>query len=141
MSVEEGLSSTDYSYNAIRVPWRVALDYQWNEDPRALVYLEKLSFLINEWQENGRISVAYRHTGEVWESYESAAAYGATIGLFMAVQPDEAERIYETQLKQKFYEDEQHSFWEDPQNYYTQNWAWFGTAMYSGNLTNLWEEM
>ncbi|MCD8506773.1 glycosyl hydrolase family 8 [Candidatus Woesebacteria bacterium] len=141
VSVEEGLSSTDYSYNAIRVPWRVALDYQWNEDPRALVYLEKLSFLINEWQENGRISVAYRHTGEVWESYESAAAYGATIGLFMAVQPDEAERIYETQLKQKFYEDEQHSFWEDPQNYYTQNWAWFGTAMYSGNLTNLWEEM
>jgi hypothetical protein len=40
----------------------------------------------------------------------------------------------------KFYVNENNSYWEDPKNYYVQNWAWFGTALYFNKLENLWNE-
>ena len=65
-------SSSEYSYNAFRIPWRVALD------------------------------------------------------------------IYSDKILNKLYEDGEQSYWEDPKSYYTQNWAWFATALHSDNLPNLW---
>ncbi len=129
---------TDYSYNSFRTPWRIALDYKWFNSPEAKSYLEGLTFLHKEWTENGRIVTAYTHDGKVWENYESAAAYGANIAYFSILYPDIANDIYTNKILNKFYEDEKNAYWEDPNNYYTQNWAWFGTAFYSGLLPNLW---
>ncbi len=138
-SEEAGLTGTEYSYNAFRTPWKMALDYQWNKEPRAREYLEKMEFISQEWKNNKKISVAYTHDGKVWENYESVAAYSTNLGLFKVLNPELAHELYDQKIKEKFYEDDTQSYWEDPKNYYTQNWAWFGTALYSDRLPNLWE--
>ncbi len=130
--------STEYGYNAFRVPWRVMLDYQWNRDPRARDYLRSLVFLSDQWNTHKKLSAVYTHDGQVQEEYESAAAYAGNLGYFMLTSPTTAKTIYTTKIAAKFYENEKESYWEDPDNYYTQNITWFGTALYSNQLPNLW---
>ncbi|MCK5510744.1 glycosyl hydrolase [Candidatus Parcubacteria bacterium] len=132
--------SRDYSYDAIRVAWRVALDYQWNKEPRAKKYLESLDFLNKEWQEKGQIFASYSHDGNNWENYESTASYGTNLGYFIVVDPETAKEVYEEKILGKYFEDEEKSYWNDPNNYYEQNWAWFGTALYADKLPNLWTQ-
>ncbi len=137
-SPEKGLDSTEYSYDAFRTPWRIALDYQWFKEPRAKSYLTKNDFLRKEWANNKKISVAYTHDGKPWEDYESAGAYAANLASFVVTDKSAAKEIYETKVLNKLYEDKDGSYWEDSKSYYTQNWAWFGTALYNNDLPNLW---
>ena len=74
----------------------------------------------------------------MWEEYESVSAYAGNLGYFSVIYPEMADDIYSEKILSKLYEDEKQSYWEDPKNYYTQNWAWFATALYSNNLPNLW---
>lgn len=138
---EAGLTSTDYSYNAFRIPWKMALDYKWNDEPRALDYLRRMSFIREEWQNQQKLLVAYTHEGEVADNYESVAAYATNLALFELLDNKQANSIYLDKIKSKLYEDETQTYWEDPGNYYTQNWAWFGTALYTNQLPNLWQEL
>jgi len=130
-------NSTVYGYNAFRVPWRVALDYLWFKDQRAKDYLTSQSYLYNEWVTKKALQAAYEHDGKVWENYESVAAYGANIAQFLVISPKIAKEIYETKILTKYFEDNDQSYWDDLNNYYTQNWAWFGTALYTNSFANL----
>jgi endo-1,4-beta-D-glucanase Y len=138
---ESGLQSTDYSYDAIRTMWRLALDYKWFSEPRAKEILDQSSaFLVTKWNEDGKIIVGYTHDGKSWEKYESVLGYALSLANFTVTSPELADTIYKTKVLNKFYEDfdlNSH-YWEDPKNYYTQNWAWFGTALYANKLPNLW---
>ncbi len=131
------VTATQYGYNAFRVPWRIGLDYYWNREPRAKNYLITLTPLQTDWQTKQRLVAAYQHDGKVWENYESAAAYGGDMGLFTVINPQEADQMYKEKLLAKFYEDTNNSYWDDPKNYYTQNWAWFGTALYTKSIPTL----
>jgi len=133
--LESGINSTEYSYDAVRVMWRVALDYFWFAEPRAKDYLKTSGdFLAKKWQTENRILVGYTHSGQDWENYQSSVGYMAAVANFSVSHPDLASQVYDTKLKTEFYEDFTgeyvRSYWEDPDNYYTQNWAWFGTALY-----------
>ncbi len=139
-SISPQPSTTEYSYNAFRIPWRVALDYKWFNELKAKDYLESLSFLSSEWEEKRKLSTAYQHDGGIWGEYESVSAYAGNLGYFDILYPEAAQNIYSDKILNKFYEDENQSYWEDPKNYYAQNWAWFATALYSGNLSNLWHK-
>lgn len=139
-SAPPGPVGTEYGYNAIRVPFRVALDYQWFRSEDAKRYLSSLSFLEEEWQEHKRLYVAYTHAGEPWEEYESAVAYAGNLGYFLVENPDSAKEIYSEKILNKLFENETISYWEDPENYYTQNLVWFATAMYGGLFENLWAQ-
>jgi endoglucanase len=132
--------ATEYGYNAFRIPWRITLDYQWNKDARARNYLSQLTVLGKEYTEKKKLATAYKHNGDVWEDYESVAAYGGNIGYFMMTNKKQADNIYKEKMLKKFYEDKDRSYWDDSKNYYTQNWGWFGTALYTNQLQNLWIE-
>jgi endo-1,4-beta-D-glucanase Y len=138
---EPGLGSTEYSYDAVRVMWRLALDYKWNHDSRAKYLLDLSSeFLLKKLDEDGKILVGYTHDGKPWEEYESVLGYSATLANFAITSPKRADEIYKNKVLDKFYEDfdKNLSYWEDPKNYYIQNWAWFSTALYADKLPNLW---
>jgi len=92
------------------------------------------------WSNKQKLLVGYTHDGKPWDQYESVVSYGANIGNFIVTDPVIAQKIYQEKIFTKFYEDEQQSYWEDPISYYTQNWAWFGTALFTKNLPNLWEK-
>lgn len=131
-------TDTFYGFNAFRVPWHLALDLKWSNEQHANKLLGKFDLLKKEWDNNARISATYTHEGEVWDNYESVAAYAGNIGIFMATDLKSADDIYQKKILEKFYENSEHSYWDDPKNYYTQNWAWFGTALYKDALPNLW---
>lgn len=140
---EPGLESTDYSYDAVRTMWRLALDFKWNLEPRAKELLDLSGkFLLNKWKSDGKILVGYTHAGDPWEEYESVLGYSMNLTNFSITSPKTADSVYKGKIFSKFYEDFDRgsSYWEDPNNYYVQNWAWFGTALYSNKLPNLWRD-
>lgn len=130
---------TNFGYDAFRVPWRIALDYQWNKAPAALSALKKMSFLSAQWNASKLLYAGYTHAGSPVAKTEAPAMYGATIGYFMAADPSAADEIYRTKLGYLF--DPSTNDWHEPLGYYDSNWAWFGIALYTGGLPNLTEGM
>ncbi len=128
--------TTNYGYDALRVPWRLAMDWQWNKDERAKSILEKMKFLSTEWQNRKALYSTYGHDGSVVNKYESPAMYGGAIGYFMVADPDNAKKVYSLKLQSLFNPDTQ--TWKQVLSYYDDNWAWFGISLYNGTLPNLY---
>lgn len=124
--------TTDYSFDAIRVPWRISLDYMWNKEPRAQAYLEKFSYLRNEYKEKKRLASSYRHDGSPLTDYENPSMYATLLGFFMIKDKDLGQQIYQNKIL-KLYSNTENSFNENIP-YYEQNWLWFGAAMYNNFL-------
>ncbi len=133
---EESMHQSHYSYNAVRVSWRLAMDYEWTKDPRALEYVQKFDFLRTKYKEDQKLVVGYTHDGQPFENYESVLGYSTALTNFMVTDPELAKEVYEKKILEKFFEDEKQSYWEDPNNYYTNNIAWFATALYFHKLEN-----
>jgi len=127
--------TTKFSFDAIRTPWRLALDYKWNKDERSRTILQKYTLLSREWQKHQRITATYTHDGIPASSFETPATYGATIGYFAVVNPQIASEIYKSKLSTLYDPDEQKP--RAPLSYYDDNWAWFGIALYLDELPNL----
>lgn len=131
--VNLGNFSTNYSFDALRTPWRIGLDVMWNNDPQAKAYLTKMCKPLEEAYKADRILVnTYRHDGEKMNMDESAAMYSAALGCFIHTNPQIAEDIYKNKIV-KLYANDANTFREDI-NYYDQNWLWFGAAMYNKYL-------
>lgn len=128
--------TTHYSYDAMRVPFRLALDYQWNGAPEAKSLLSHYGFFAQQWNSTGKILAAYDHQGmPVRPEQESPAIYGATLGYFVVENPHVATQIYEAKLRPLY--DATTGTWAKSTGYYDSNWAWFGMALYLGQLPNL----
>ncbi len=132
---------TSFSDDAIRIPWRVALDYMWHKDPRALEYLQKLEFLSKEWDSRGKLFSGYNRDGSPKTDYESVSTYGGSLGYFLLVDPENAHEIFNQKLVSTYNSDTEtlHNF--DELAYYEQNWLWFGIALYHHELPNLYSEI
>jgi len=124
-----GNLTTNFSFDALRAPWRVALDYEWNKEPRALAYLKKLSFLSDTWRKEGKISASYSHDGTVVSEIEVPAMYAGVIGYFMVNDPAGAEEIYNKKIKVLYNPDKNN--WRQQLSYYDDNWTWFGIGLYN----------
>ena len=120
----------DYGYDAFRVMWRVAVDAMWNHEPRARDYLRRAGLLRSEWQRAGRLAAVYHHDGSVAADYEDVAVYGGDLGNLLVTDPAAAREV----VSEKLLPSAQH-LWGDPDNYYQQNWAWFGLALAGGRIT------
>ncbi len=128
--------TTNFGFDAIRVPWRVGLDWQWYKDKRAKTYLAKLSFLENEWKHKHRLYAVYGHDGSVALKTESPSMYGATLGYFLTQNPEMAKVIYEDKLLNLYNPDTER--WRKTLSYYDDNIAWFGMMLYNNSLGNLY---
>lgn len=135
-----GPYADEFSFDASRLPWRLALDWRWFSDPRAQQALEGLHFLPDTFAREGRLMGIYRVDGTPVVTYETISMYGGGIG-GLVLEKDRAliERMYQEHLMRAYRNDTQGSYWGEPDNYYDQNWAWFGTALAENRLVNLWE--
>lgn len=128
--------TTNFGFDAMRTPFRLALDYIWFEDERAKEVLANYSFLKDEWERSGELKAVYQHDGTIAEDYEAPPAiYGGTIGYFLVMHPETAKEIVSQKLATLYDPDGQK--WEAPLSYYDDNWAWFGLAMAYDSLPNL----
>jgi endo-1,4-beta-D-glucanase Y len=126
---------TNYGYDAFRIPFRLALDYEWFKDPRDKAVLAQFAYLHDQWQQNHKLDTVYAHSGSVIGDYETPAMYGASIGYFMVADPTDARAVYTDKLTTLYSPDLQG--WKNKMGYYDDNWAWFGLALYQGALPNL----
>jgi endoglucanase len=129
--------TTNFSYDALRVPFRLALDWQWFKDTRAYDLLSSFDFLTEEWEKQGAVYSAYSHDGQVITRNENPAMYGGIIGYFTSVDMANADEVFNKKLKSLYNTD--NFRWKEPLGYYEDNMAWFGIALYYEQLTNLYQ--
>ncbi len=126
-------ADSNYSFDAIRVPFRVALDYFWNKDPQAKEYLLKnYSFLLSQYEKTNQLVSGYTHNGKPLDNNQNPDMYSTSIGYFMIADPQIAKDIYNNKII-KLYSNDSNSF-NSNLGYYEQNWLWFGAAMYNNAL-------
>ena len=131
----DGNLTTNYGYDAMRAPWRIALDYNWNEEPRAKQLLEKMSFIGDEWKNKGMLYSVYGHDGNVVTQDEVAESYGTALAYFDVVDPATGKEVYDQKIKTLY--DQNTNSWAQPITYYAANWVWFGIALHEDQLPNL----
>ncbi len=127
--------TTNFGFDALRVPFRIALDYEWFSEPRAKEYLDSLGFFKNEWQSQKALAATYSHDGQVVLAAEVPSVYGGVIGYFKESDGADAEDVYGQKLKFLFNQDTGN--FKDRLSYYDANWAWFGIGLYNNFLPNL----
>lgn len=125
--------NTNYSWDAIRVPWRVALDYQWNKDKLAKQYLENhFTSLRDALKRDDKLAADYTHDGQVAAPYESPSLYATLLGYYIVTDKKAADRLYQDKIL-RLYSTSENTFNKDLP-YYEQNWLWFGAALYQNYL-------
>jgi len=127
--------ANDYGYDAFRVMWRVALDALWNNEPRARSYLVGSTLLRTQWNTSKHLEAVYGHDGSVVSSYDDPTLYGGDIGNFLVTDTAGAAQI--EQLLVASFHPSSPAYFGDPQNYFEQNWVWFGLALAAGMLHDL----
>lgn len=128
--------SSDYSFDALRVPWRIALDWYWYHEPRAKAVLSSMVFIHSQWTSHDRLASGYSHEGAVTMPAESSSMYGGSLGALMVIDPTAAKDMYEKKLLSLYNPDS--NAWKTILPYYEDNWVWFGMALYNNELSNLW---
>jgi endo-1,4-beta-D-glucanase Y len=127
---------TNFGWEAVRLPWRVALDRLWFGEERAARLLSQkfLPFFRNEWQTKGKLYAVYSYEGKPLVDYESPVLYAGVLAAALAA----GDQAFAPELAGKilsFYkEDGSEAYFVTPDNYYANNWAWFGLALYAGQV-------
>jgi endoglucanase len=134
-AVDDEDLTTRYSFDALRTPWRLALDARWYGDERAQQLLEQESLLAERWTADGRLVASYDRDGTPAADYEAPAMYGGAMGFFTVVRPDLAEQVYTEELLPLH--DADTGDLTGSLGYYDSNWVWFGMALYLDQLPDL----
>lgn len=125
--------TTNYGYDAVRISWRIALDYQWNKSQEALRYLKNsFGFLVKEYKENRKLAGVYSHDGKVVRELENPVMYATAIGFLDQVDQSSSKKTYQEKIL-SLYSNDTDSF-NNNLPYYEQNWLWFGAALYNEYL-------
>jgi endoglucanase len=125
---------TNFGWEAVRLPWRLALDRLWfgEEQAARLLGRDFLPFFQEKWQAKGRLVAVYSFEGQPLVKYESPVLYAGVLAAALAAdEPDFARQLAEKILS--FYrEKDDVAYFVEPDNYYANNWAWLGLALYAG---------
>jgi endoglucanase len=124
ITFEMDSEKSDYFMDAIRVPWRISLDWQWNHDIRAKIYLSQLYFLVDCWTQIRTISGPISAAGVMRTNKESLAGFCCILPLFAMLVPETAQQVLQEKISSQYYG----GLWNPDTDYYGQNWAWFGLA-------------
>ncbi|HEX2513725.1 MAG TPA: glycosyl hydrolase family 8, partial [Chloroflexota bacterium] len=150
LQLERG-DTTRYGFDAARAYWRVALDQQWTSDGRARAYLAQAGFLRDEVQRKGEVSAVYARDGTIVERAPSLVGQAGALAVLMTLDPPAAHALYADHLVGRVAFSgptgagsaagpRLRASWGDPNDLYTQDWAWFSTALYAGAVPDLWNE-
>ncbi len=129
--------SADFGWEAIRVPWRVGLAALWFQDERAVKWLKErfLPFARQQWQEHGRLFAVYTYDGQPLVDYDSPVLYASLTAAALAAGDRPLARQAVEKILTFYREDPDGGYFNRPDDYYNNNWAWFGLATYRGLVT------
>lgn len=126
-----------YGEPAFQTLWRVAVDALWFKDTRAIAYLKQVEpFFTQTWKKRGKFISLYDLSGREKSSQSSIAVDSGALSVFSITNPQTAKEIFNKSFISQF--DYRDGCWSNPKDYLEQSWGWFGTALYSRKLPNLW---
>ena len=125
---------TQFGWEAVRLPWRLALDHLWFGEPRAAQILGQkfLPFFQKEWQARGKLAAVYDFDGAPAADYESPVLYAGVLAAAQAAGDRDFARLLAEKILTFYHEKDGQAYFVSPDNYYANNWAWLGLALYAG---------
>ena len=126
-----------FGWEAARLPWRLALDHLWFGEPRAGQILGQkfLPFFKKEWQARGKLAAVYNFEGAPLVDYDSPVLYAGVLAAALTA----GDRDFAGQMAEKiltfYHEKDGRAYFVSPDNYYANNWAWLGLALYAGRVS------
>ena len=134
----DGKDSTQYSYDATRTYWRVALDLRWSGDGRANAYLQQAGFLRDEVARKGEVGAVYAHDGRIIDKTPSMVGTAGAMAALLTLDPAAANTLYVNKIVSRPNQGTTGKYWGAPNDLYDQEWTWFATALYGDALPDLW---
>jgi endo-1,4-beta-D-glucanase Y len=125
---------TRFGWEAVRLPYRLALDGLWFGDPQAgrLLTDKFLPFFKSLWQAHGRLLAVYNFDGSPAVDYESPVLYAGVLAGALAAGDRDFAREMALKILAFYQVNGDRAFFEAPDHYYANNWAWLGLALYAG---------
>lgn len=125
---------THFGWEAVRLPWRLALDSLWFQEERATRILTEqfLPFFRKEWQARTRLMAFYSYGGEPLASYESPVLYAGVLAAALAAGDQPFAREMAEKILSFYRQEGEDAYFVSRDNYYANNWAWLGLALYAG---------
>jgi len=126
--------SSLFGWEAVRLPWRVAVGRLWFGDLAAarLCLDQFLPFFTKEWRTKGKLMAEYRYDGSPQVTFESPVLYAGALAAGLAGGDKEFAWHMAQKILSFYQEKETQAYFVSPDNYYANNWAWFGLALYAG---------
>ncbi len=126
---DSGLSA-DFSSDAMRIYWRVAVDCQLHHQPKACADLLGAGQLRSMLERDGALFTRYAVDGSPLERVESSSFYGAALPYLALHAPAtrralEAHELSPTVVRRLL---------SEPNRYFDANWVWFGLAAVNGTI-------
>jgi endo-1,4-beta-D-glucanase Y len=126
--------SAHFGWEAVRLPWRVALDRLWFGDLAAarLSREQFLPFFAREIRARGKLLAEYQYSGKPLVDFESPVIYAGALAAGLAGGDQEFAWQMAKRILDFYHEKGDQAYFVSPDNYYANNWAWFGLALYAG---------
>jgi endo-1,4-beta-D-glucanase Y len=124
---------TQFGWEAVRLPWRLCLDL-WFGEPRGGQILKQkfLPFFKQEWQARGKLVAVYKLDGSPAVDYESPVLYAGVLAAALTVGDQDFAGLLSQKIMTFYQEKDGLAYFVSPDNYYANNWAWLGLALYAG---------
>lgn len=125
-----------FGWEAVRLPFRLALDRLWFGEARAAPLLARrfLPFFKKEWQARGRLAAVYSWEGDPLVNFESPVLYAGVLAAALAAGEKDFARELAAKILSFYQERDGRAYFVAPDNYYANNWAWLGLALYAGRV-------
>jgi endoglucanase len=120
-----------FSFDAIRIPWRIELDCRLHGRPRACAepLVDRLRQILAR---DGRLVTRYSNAGVAVANNESLSFYGALLPAFSRTQSEVAQSLRSSQLSERALS----MLRSSSDRYYDANWVWFGLAAADGVISD-----
>jgi endo-1,4-beta-D-glucanase Y len=124
---------THFGWEAVRLPWRLALDRLWFGDLNAarLSRSQFLPFFQREWRQRGTLVAVYGYDGSPQVDFDSPVLYAGALAAALAAGDQEFAWQMAKKILAFYHQEGDNAYFVNPDNYYADNWAWFGLALYA----------
>lgn len=118
---------SDFSYDAIRVFYRVYVDYELTRDPRAEKVLSRSKFFIKKWKKYNKFYTNYKQNGELKNHDEAIGSIAILVPVINLYDKRVAAQVYNPRIMPAYHSQ---GYWSNPMDYYAQNLVWYGHWLY-----------
>ncbi len=129
---DEKSNSLDYSYDAFRTLWRVALDYKTYPTDSSKDYLESIILFEQDWNKNKKICTIYKKYQETVTCSFDKTTLAGPISLFSITK-----RTLASDLINRYYLSSDKLVFPKNSSFYEKSWYWFGLSLYSNYINSL----